>query len=240
MTRPPPGPDTRVPVHTRLLLRGFQSLRNLVRPDLGPLEHRVMEALWRRGEANVRDVHEEFGDGIAYTTVMTTLDRLYKKGLLTRWKVGRAFQYAPAATREESQRTSRPRLLEGLLAQHGHEPLPLLSNLVDAVGDADQRLLDDLERLVQEKRDRLRDGGRREVRAARPVGGADLVPGDQHRGLVVAASVAWFATRRWGGRHGTRPAGWLALRLMPSVAAGVFLLIAFGPAYLRFEPRDAY
>lgn len=55
---------------------------------------------------------------------------------------------------------------------------------------------------------------------------------------IIAASVASIATRRWSGRHGTRPAGWLALRLMPSVAAGVFLLIAFGPAYLRFEPRN--
>ena len=118
-----------------------------------------MEALWRRGEAAVRDVHEEFGDGVAYTTVMTTLDRLYKKGLLTRWKVGRAFRYAPTATREERQRSLTAELMEGLLAQHQSEPLPLLSNLVDAVGDADQRLLDDLERLVQEKRDRLRSGG---------------------------------------------------------------------------------
>jgi BlaI family transcriptional regulator, penicillinase repressor len=148
-------------VHARrLLLRGFQSLRNLARPDLGPLEHRVMEALWHRGEANVRDVHEEFGTGVAYTTVMTTLDRLYKKGLLNRWKVGRAFHYAPTATREESRRSLTAELVEGLLAQHEHEPLPLLSNLVDAVGNADCRLLDDLERLVQEKRDRLRDGGR--------------------------------------------------------------------------------
>ena len=147
-------------MYTRsLLLRSVQSIRNLVRPDLGPLEERVMEALWRRGEANVRDVHEEFGDGIAYTTVMTTLDRLYKKGLLIRWKVGRAFQYAPTATRAESQRSLAAELMESLLAQHQQEPLPLLSNLVDAVGDADRRLLDDLERLVQEKRDRLRDGG---------------------------------------------------------------------------------
>jgi predicted transcriptional regulator len=140
--------------------RGFQSLRGLMRPGLGPLEHRVMEVLWRRNEANVRDVHEEFGVGVAYTTVMTTLDRLYKKGLLTRWKVGRAFHYAPAATREESRRSLTAELLERLLDQHGHEPLPLLSNLVEAVGDADQQLLDELERLVQAKRDRLRDGGR--------------------------------------------------------------------------------
>ena len=117
-----------------------------------------MEVLWRRGEANVRDVHDEFGDGAAYTTVMTTLDRLFKKGLLRRWKVGRAFRYAPTSTREESQRSLAAEVMGGLLAQHQAEPLPLLSNLVDAVGDADHRLLDDLERLVQEKRDRLRDG----------------------------------------------------------------------------------
>jgi BlaI family transcriptional regulator, penicillinase repressor len=147
-------------VHTRQILnRGFQSLRNLVRPDLGPLEHRVMEVLWQDGEANVRDVHEKFGDGVAYTTVMTTLDRLFKKGLLRRWKVGRAFHYAPLASREESQRSLAAEVMEGLLAQHQGEPLPLLSNLVDAVGDADQRLLDDLARLVQEKRARLRNGG---------------------------------------------------------------------------------
>jgi BlaI family transcriptional regulator, penicillinase repressor len=141
------------------LLRGLKSLRDLARPDLGPLEHRVMDVLWQRGEANVRDVHEQFGDGVAYTTVMTTLDRLYKKGLLTRWKVGRAFRYAPTASREESRRSLTTELLDGLLAQHEREPLPLLSNLVDRVGDTDQRLLDELERLVQEKRDRLREGG---------------------------------------------------------------------------------
>jgi Zn-dependent protease with chaperone function len=55
---------------------------------------------------------------------------------------------------------------------------------------------------------------------------------------LLAAAIASLATRRWNGRHGTRPAGWLALRLMPSVAAGAFLGIAFGPAYLLFEPRN--
>lgn len=118
-----------------------------------------MEVLWSRGEANVRDVHQAFGESVAYTTVMTTLDRLFKKGLLNRWKVGRAYRYAPTATREESRRSLTTELMEGLLAQHRLEPLPLLSNLVDAVGEADHRLLDDLERLVQAKRDRLREGG---------------------------------------------------------------------------------
>src|SRR5438128_8928980 len=49
---------------------------------LGPLEITVMEILWQRGESNVRDVAEKLDRPLAYTTVMTTLDRLFKKGLL--------------------------------------------------------------------------------------------------------------------------------------------------------------
>ena len=49
---------------------------------LGPLEVTVMEILWARGESNVRDVVDRLDRPLAYTTVMTTLDRLFKKGLL--------------------------------------------------------------------------------------------------------------------------------------------------------------
>jgi hypothetical protein len=52
--------------------------------ELGHLEVTVMEILWRRGQSNVHDVVAELGRPLAYTTVMTTLDRLYKKGLLDR------------------------------------------------------------------------------------------------------------------------------------------------------------
>ena len=118
-----------------------------------------MDVLWQDGEATVRDVCVRFSDTAAYTTLMTTMDRLYKKGLLTRRKEGRAFRYAPAASREECERSMTAELVEGLLHDHRRTPLPLLSNLVEAVGDRDGRLLDELERLVQEKRDRLREGG---------------------------------------------------------------------------------
>jgi predicted transcriptional regulator len=59
-------------------------------PALGPLEIAVMEILWVQGESNVHDVVEKLGRPLAYTTVMTTLDRLYKKGLLSRHKSERA------------------------------------------------------------------------------------------------------------------------------------------------------
>ncbi|MEO7269035.1 MAG: BlaI/MecI/CopY family transcriptional regulator [Knoellia sp.] len=76
-------------------------------PRLGDLERVVMEQLWessaRRPEgASVRDVLEALpGDrSLAYTTVMTVLDRLSKKGLVTRERDGRAWRYTPAGTRE--------------------------------------------------------------------------------------------------------------------------------------------
>ena len=118
-----------------------------------------MDLLWRGGEASVRGVRADVGTQVAYTTVMTTLDRLFKKGLLTRRKIGRAFHYEPATSREECERRQSAALVEGLLEHHRQAPLPLLSNLVEAVGERDGTLLDELERLVQEKRAQLRNGG---------------------------------------------------------------------------------
>lgn len=69
---------------------------------LGDLERAVMDALWDRAEAaTVRDVAERLaGRDLAYTTVMTVLDRLAAKRFVTRERVGRAWRYRPAASRE--------------------------------------------------------------------------------------------------------------------------------------------
>ena len=70
--------------------------------QLGPLEERLLAALWERGHATVRDLVDGACSDLAYTTVMTTLDRLFKKNLLSREADGRAFRYTPRVTREES------------------------------------------------------------------------------------------------------------------------------------------
>ena len=80
------------------------------------------------------------------------MDRLFKKRLLTRHKVGRAFVYRAVATREELEGAIAAELVQTLLQRDGSEPLPILSSLVDAVSDRDRALLDELERLVREKR----------------------------------------------------------------------------------------
>jgi predicted transcriptional regulator len=139
-------------MHRPFLFRGFKSSHELFESHLGALEREVMGIVWKNGEINVREACARLDSSVAYTTVMTTMDRLFKKRLLQRRKVGRAFVYAAAATRDEMEGAVATELVQGLLQRHGGEPLPLLSSLVDAVSDRDRALLDDLERLIREKR----------------------------------------------------------------------------------------
>jgi len=125
---------------------------------LGPLEARLMRIVWgRAGELSVRDVRDAVPD-LAYTTVMTTLDRLFKKGLLARRKSGRAFRYAARLGPDELRVRHARGIFGRLLAAARHSPAPVFSALVDSV--ASDRQLDDLERLVRERRAALRKGGR--------------------------------------------------------------------------------
>jgi predicted transcriptional regulator len=135
-----------------------QRLSTLAR--LGPLEARVVEIVWRRGlPVSVRDLQPEM-QGLAYTTVMTTLDRLYKKGLLRRQKAGRAFLYSTRVTPHELQQTLASRLVGWLLGATRESARPLLSGLVDSLGETDGALLEELERMIRERRDQIRREGR--------------------------------------------------------------------------------
>jgi predicted transcriptional regulator len=134
------------------LFWGFKSSQQMFENSLGSLEREVLSLVWERGETSVRDACDRFGPSVAYTTVMTTMDRLYKKGLLGRRKVGRAFVYHATATRHELEGALAVELVQSLLRRNVNEPLPILSSLVDAVSERDRALLDDLERLIREKR----------------------------------------------------------------------------------------
>ena len=121
---------------------------------LGPLETRVLECLWSRPAAQVvSDLRDGF-PGVAYTTLMTTLDRLYKKGLLDRERRGRAFAYRPrytrAGLRERLARGTIDRLLGA--ERHVEALVPILSTFVQEVGRRDDGLLDALEDLIRERR----------------------------------------------------------------------------------------
>jgi BlaI family transcriptional regulator, penicillinase repressor len=123
---------------------------------LGPLEQRTLDALWGRGNATVRELLESGCQDLAYTTLMTTLDRLFKKGLLVRAEEGRAFRYTPRYTRQELHREAATRVLREFLDASPASSLPL-SFLVEILSERDAKLLDDLSKLVERKRRELND-----------------------------------------------------------------------------------
>ncbi len=136
---------------------GYSSgFRGLGSPgQLGPLEQRLLEALWSRGTATVRELLEHGIEDLAYTTVMTTLDRLFKKNLLAREVEGRAFRYAPRFTREELHREVAGEAFRQLLDSSPGTELPL-SYLVEILSERDAQLLEDLRQVVESKRRDLR------------------------------------------------------------------------------------
>ena len=140
----------------KFVLRGFRRPHELIIYALGELEREVMCELWRRGEMSVRDMQQAFHERNAYTTLMTTLDRLHKKGLLNRRKDGRAFFYSPRISRVEFEQGVREDLVDGLLGQNVDGVKPVLSCIIDKVSERDRALLDELERLVKEKRRELK------------------------------------------------------------------------------------
>ena len=130
-------------------------------PNLGPFEQRLLQELWSRGSATVRELLADGQIRQAYTTVMTTVDRLYKKGMLNRTTEGRAFRYTPRQTPGEMQKVAAFEGIRQLLGSGAPTALPL-SYLVEAVSEHDAQLLDELQLLVETKRRELQKRETRE------------------------------------------------------------------------------
>jgi len=135
----------------RIALRGFRPTARGIKQVLGELEAEVMNLLWQQPNQSVVEVEERLRRRreIAHTTVLTTLDRMHRKGYLTREKQGKAFMYAPRFTREEFERGLAQEVLGALLGGIGETAL---STFIDLVGD-DGAKLDRLEVLIKEKRE---------------------------------------------------------------------------------------
>ena len=131
----------------KFTLRGFRRPREVAAQALGKLEREVLDEIWRRDEGSVRDVYLAFGESVAYTTVMTTLDRLYKKRLLTRRKDGRAFIYRPVVDREQARESAVKHLLGRFFE---NSPELLMLNLLESNQVAPEELKRLRERIDEE------------------------------------------------------------------------------------------
>lgn len=136
---------------------GFRPPHKAITASLGVLERRTLAVILQQKEVSVRQVSESLNDEFAYTTVMTTLDRLYKKKLLERRKEGKAFLYSPKFSAEELDRNFAEDVIGELLDQGTQHIEPILACFVDAVSEKDMEMLDELERLVRMKREGLQE-----------------------------------------------------------------------------------
>lgn len=101
---------------------------------LGELEQAVMQILWASPEAmSVREVHARLAPDrdLAYTTVMTVLDRLTKKGIVRRNLDGRAWHYRPVATWAELVSGEILTMLEALAPAQRHQVWEAVTNSLD-------------------------------------------------------------------------------------------------------------
>ncbi|HTT18110.1 MAG TPA: BlaI/MecI/CopY family transcriptional regulator [Candidatus Sulfotelmatobacter sp.] len=99
-------------------------------PKLTKLELQIMETLWSRGSASIREIQEAFPekDRPAYTTIQTTVYRLEAKKAVHRTrKVGNFHIFEPAVSRDAAQR----KLIDELLALFGGRTQPVVAHLIE-------------------------------------------------------------------------------------------------------------
>jgi BlaI family transcriptional regulator, penicillinase repressor len=100
-------------------------------PKLTKLELRIMEILWQRGQASIREIQEDFPEKTrpAYTTVQTVIYRLEGKHAVARVrKVGNFHIFAPAISRNSAHR----KLIDDLLGLFGGRPQPVMAHLIES------------------------------------------------------------------------------------------------------------
>jgi predicted transcriptional regulator len=120
-------------------------------PPIGDLELAVLEYLWVNQEADVVETHAALGKkrGISANTVGSALERLCRKGLLSRAKLSNAYRYRPSIDREGFRAR---RLVEAAGGVRALSERGLLAAFVEIVADSDRAALGELERLIEKKR----------------------------------------------------------------------------------------
>jgi len=129
----------------------FDPNKRGLRKILGDLETDIMEIVWKREQVTVRQVYERLKNrrSIAYTTVMTVMSRLADKGLLEKIKEGAAFVYRATSSREEFTQSTVKKVISELLEDF---TAPAISQFVESLGDEQPEKMEELARLIKEKR----------------------------------------------------------------------------------------
>lgn len=112
----------------------------------GELEAQIMDAVWELDEPTVGDVCDFLGDDHNYKTVMTVMNRLVDKQILSRRRMGRAYSYAPCDSRDDFLARVSRNVVEGLLQDFGDLAI---AQFVSAVDRVDPAQLAELQELIE-------------------------------------------------------------------------------------------
>ncbi|WP_027156537.1 BlaI/MecI/CopY family transcriptional regulator [Methylobacter luteus] len=126
-------------------------MHGLKRPYLGELEMAVLEHLWSNGDSDAKGVYNVLGKtrGISHNTIQSTLERLFKKRLLTRQKISHAYIYHAVVSRDELM----GRMIKDVVKTISKENTDgMLAAFVDIAAHTDESHLDRLEQLINEYR----------------------------------------------------------------------------------------
>lgn len=129
-----------------------KAIRSLARIALGPLETQIMELVCDGGQCTVRQIVDRIGHGVAYTTVMTTMDRLFHKGLLKRRHKGRGYLYFSTINFSELEAQVESDLIVTFLTRRKMSSKLLASTLLDAASEFESVLVDELEEQIRTRR----------------------------------------------------------------------------------------
>jgi predicted transcriptional regulator len=120
----------------------------------GPLESKIMDILWNRNDSSIKEVQLilEKEKPINFNTVMTVMNRLVEKNILTKRLEGRTSLFKPLTTKEDFINNQSKKLTENLLDEFGEL---VVNHMLDSLKEVDDNLLQKLEqKLEQLKRDR--------------------------------------------------------------------------------------
>ncbi|MBS3909752.1 MAG: BlaI/MecI/CopY family transcriptional regulator [Actinobacteria bacterium] len=139
----------------RFKLGSFRPAESGVRKMLGDLEADIMELVWEKDPASVREIHGilERDREIAYTTVMTVMSRLAEKNILFQERNGKQYLYRALLSKEEFNQTMFASVFNGFHEDLGKQAL---SFFVENITE-DTATLDELERLIKQKRSRIEE-----------------------------------------------------------------------------------
>ncbi len=129
----------------------FDPQKNGIRQILGELEADIMEIIWKLKEASGRQVYDELKQkrDIAYTTIMTVIGRLTKKGILKRTQINSVYLFKPVLSKNDFTSNSVKQIMKKLLNDFS---IPAMNHFVDFLDDEDPDKIEELARIIEARR----------------------------------------------------------------------------------------